>query len=180
MVGVGASQQLNNEPDAASGADAFVAELDGVLDGLVVLVDRLLPADAVSFAQRSQRVFGAAEVAKLAEMKATGVSDREARRKASAGGTRSNKSASRASSRAEAVGKNLDLADDLAKGELGEEQLDAIAAASDASNGDAAVDQDLVDEVKAESADEASKVTSRLEGRDDDNSTKSRYDRLIR
>jgi hypothetical protein len=185
MVGVGASQQLNNEPDeaaaaadVASGDAAFVVELDGVLDGLVVLVDRLLLADAVLFAQGAQRVFGALEVSKLAEMKAAGVSDREARRKALAGGTRSKKSASRASSRAGAVGKNPDLADDLAKGELGEEQLDAIAAASDASNGDAAVDQDLVDEVKAGSADEASKITSRwLEGRDDDNSTRSRYDR---
>ncbi len=173
MVGVGDSRQ------SACGAGASgLDELDEIVDGLAKLVKAASPSLAIPFSQNVQRVFAAIELAKIAEHKRSGASDRDTRRKAAAGGTRSKKAASRTSKRADAVDVNPALANDVENGELGEEQLDAIAAASDKSDGDAANDAELIDEVKGAPADEAGKITSRwLERRDDENGTKSRYDR---
>ncbi len=176
MVGVGASRQ----PDGGAGDAGASArtDLDEIIDGLAALVKAEAPIVAIPLAQKVQRVFEAIELAKIAEHKRSGASDRDTRRKASAGGTRSKKSASRTTKRADAVDANPELANDVEKGELGEEQLDAIAAASDKSDGDAAKDEDLIDEVKGAPADDAGKITSRwLERRDDENGTKSRYER---
>lgn len=175
MVGVGASRQsLGGAGSSASALD----DLEEIVDGLAALVKAESPVVAIPLAQKVQRVFEAIELAKIAELKRSGASDRDARRRASAGGTRSKKAASRASKRADAVDANPGLADDVEKGELGEEQLDAIASASAKSGGDAAVDTELIDEVKGSPADDAGKITSRwLEERNDENGTKSRYDR---
>ena len=177
MVDVGASRQCDGSAGAASSTSAL-GELDEIVDGLAVLVKAASPTSAIPFAQKVQRVFEAIELAKIAEHKRSGASDRDTRRRASAGGTRSKKAASRTSKRADAVDANPTLAEDVEKGELGEEQLDAIASASDKSNGDAAIDTELIDEVKSAPADDAGKITSRwLERRDDGNATKSRYER---
>ncbi|MDW3178880.1 MAG: DUF222 domain-containing protein [Acidimicrobiia bacterium] len=175
MVGVGASRQsLGGAGSSASALD----DLEEIVDGLAALVKAESPVVAIPWAQKVQRVFEAIELAKIAELKRSGASDRDTRRRASAGGTRSKKAASRASKRADAVDANPGLADDVEKGELGEEQLDAIASASAKSGGDAAVDTELIDEVKGSPADDAGKITSRwLEERNDENGTKSRYDR---
>ncbi len=176
MVEVGASRQ----PDGSAGdiTASGLGELEEIVNGLAALVKSASPTSAIPFSQKVQRVFEAIELAKIAEHKRSGASDRDIRRKASAGGTRSKKAASRASKRADAVDANSALADDVEKGELGEEQLDAIASASGKSDGDAANDEKLIDEVKSAPADDAVKITSRwLERRDDENGTKSRYKR---
>jgi len=176
MVEVGASRQ----PDGSAGdvTASGLGELEEIVDGLAALVKAASPTSAIPFSQKVQRVFEAIELAKIAEHKRSGASDRDTRRKASAGGTRSKKAASRASKRADAVDANPALADDVELGELGEEQLDAIASASGKSHGDAANDEELIDEVKSAPADDAVKITSRwLERRDDENGTKSRYKR---
>lgn len=177
MVGVGASRQSNGGVGSGPGASG-VAELDEIVEGLAALVRAESPVVAIPLAQKVQRVFEAIELSKIAEHKRSGASDRDTRRRASAGGTRSKKAASRATKRADAVDVNPALADDVEKGELGEEQLDAIASASDKSDGDAANDTELIDEIKGAPADDAGKITSRwLERRDDENGTKSRYER---
>jgi hypothetical protein len=176
MVKLGASR--HPEGSAVDVTASGLGELQEIVDGLAALVKAASPTSAIPFSQRVQRVFEAIELAKIAEHKRSGASDRDTRRRASAGGTRSKKAASRASKRADAVDANPALADDVEKGELGEEQLDAIASASGKSDGDAANDEELIDEVKSAPADDAGKITSRwLERRDDENGTKSRYKR---
>ena len=128
-------------------------------------------------AQRAQGVFNAAELSILADMKRSGTSERDARKKATAGGTRTKNEAARKKKQSDAVDKNADLANDLASGELGSEQLDAIANAAEKSNGDAATDNSLIDEIKNSNADEAGRIASRWIERRNDDGTKSRHER---
>ena len=174
MVGVGTSQQSNS----ASSSGSPLADLHEIRAGLATLTAGLAPDLAVPFAQQVQREFAALECLKIAEMKAAGASERETRNTASAGGTRSKKSANRADRRAEATKTNPGLADDIAAGTLGEEQMDAIASAADKTNGEAATDSSLINNIKNSPADDAGKIASRwLEERDDPSGTESRYKR---
>lgn len=180
MVGVGETPHTSKRwqrPSAQSDA-AFVDAWDEIVDGLARQL-KAAPADvAIPAAQRYQSVFQAIELAKLAEHNETGGSDRDTRKKASAGGTRTRKAASKTKKRADAVIENPALLTDVENGELGEEQLDAIASASEKSGGDAANDVELVEKVKNAPADDAGKITSRwLERRDDHNSGETRYQR---
>ena len=166
MVGVGASPQ----PEASH------AEVVALTRRLAKLVSAESPCTAIDLAQRVQRVFEAIELSKTAEHKRSGASDRDTRRRAAAGGTRSTRAAARATKRADAVAVNPSLADDVSEGLLGEEQLDAIAVAASKSAGEAANDVALIDEVKTAPADKAAQITTRwLERRDD--STQSRHER---
>ncbi len=128
-------------------------------------------------AQRAQRIFAAAELSILAQMKRSGTSDRDAERKASAGGTRSKKAATRKKKQSDTIDKNPNLADDVQQGEIGEEQLDAIADAASKSGGDAATDEELIDEIKNATPDEAGAIASRWIERRNDDGTKTRHER---
>lgn len=162
MVGVGTSQTQNW--DASLTALCTEMKVAGGDHGLRA-------------AQRAQRMFAAAELSILAEMKRTGTSEREARRKASAGGTRSKKSAARKKKQSDTVEENPDLAADIEQGNLGEEQLDAIAEASSKTNGEAANDTSLIRDIKNAAPEQASSIASRwLEARNDDG-TRSRHER---
>lgn len=162
MVGVGTSQTQNW--DASLTALCTEMKVAGGDHGLRA-------------AQRAQRMFAAAELSILAEMKRTGTSEREARRKASAGGTRSKKSAERKKKQSDTVEENPDLAADVEQGNLGEEQLDAIADASSKTDGEAANDTSLISDIKNAAPEQASGIASRwLEARTDDG-TSSRHER---
>lgn len=165
-------------------ADEHASEremLEGIALELAVRTDLLPAVTAIEVAQMVQQTFAGLELAKIARLKKEGVSRRERERKAGAGGTRSKKSASKTSKRADTVEKNPKLADDVKNGELGEEQMDALAHGSEKTDGEAALDDKLIDEVKNAPADEAGGIVSRyLEKRNDENGTESRYDRQRR
>ena len=127
--------------------------------------------------QEAQHAFAAVELEILADMKRSGTSEQDARKKASAGGTRSRKAAARKKKQSDTVDKNPDLANDMADGDIGEEQLDAIANASEKSNGEAATDDELIDKIKNAAPDDANSIASRwLEARNEDG-TKTRHER---
>ena len=144
---------------------------DAYLDALAAC--RSLPAkDGVALAQRAQREFAAIEATKMTEL-----DERDRRRASSAGGTRSRKESSRAAKRSDAVDANPTLSTKLASGDIGQEQLDAIAAASEKSGGDAANDEQLLDDIENAKPDDAGKITRRwLEDREE-NAAQTRYDR---
>jgi hypothetical protein len=183
MVGVGADPRVKRRSRTEFGGGigfdaARAADAEALAEKSLTLLASLPPELAVPLAQKMQQRFASIELEKTAELKRSGASDRKVRSQASAGGTRTKKAASRASKRADAVNANPSLAEDVGNGELGEEQLDAIAHAAEKTGGDAANDTELLEEVKGSPADEANKITSRwLERRDDDNGTKTRYER---
>lgn len=126
----------------------------------------------VRYAQRVQREFAAIETAHLANL-----DERDRRRASTAGGTRSRKESSRAESRSEAVNENPTLGTKLAHGDIGQEQLDAIADAARSTGGDAAKDDRLISEIENSRPDDATKIARRwLEERESDGA-QSRYDR---
>ena len=183
MVGVGADplvkRRCRTEFGGGTEFDAVrAADAEALAEKSLMLLASLPPELAVPLAQKMQQRFASIELEKTAELKRSGASDRKVRSQAAAGGTRSKKAASRASKRADAVNANPSLADDVGNGELGEEQLDAIAHAAEKTGGEAANDTELLEEVKGSPADEANKITSRwLERRNDDNGAKTRYER---
>jgi len=140
---------LGKKQDSDASARAI---WDEIVDSLATIMKAAPPAIAIPAAQKYQHVFNALEVSKLAEDKRSGASDRETRAKASAGGTRSKKAASKASKRADAVNENPALADDVEQGKLGEE-------------------------IKNAPPDDAGKITNRWLERRDDDAAKSRYER---
>ncbi|MFT7475079.1 MAG: hypothetical protein ACI81L_002011 [Verrucomicrobiales bacterium] len=162
MVGIGATQQH----DWGGALAAVAAEMTAAPGDVGLLT-----------VQKAQRLFDAAELSILAHMKRSGTSDRAARKKASAGGTRSKKAAARKTKQSDTVDKNPSLANDIEEGELGEEQLDAIATASEKSNGEGATDDGLINEIKNASPDEATGIASRWLERREDDGTQSRHDR---
>lgn len=154
------------------------AAFDAELARLASSVKLLHPSVAIGRAQRVLRTFEAVELAKIAEHRAAGASEREARDSAGAGGTRSKKAACKAAKRADAVLANPHLAVEVEAGLLGAEQLDAIAFAADKTGGEAATDSALISEIREASPDEAYKISGRwLERRDDENGVQTRYER---
>ena len=148
-------------------------DLSEALSLLVAGASALSPSTGVRYAQRAQREFAAVEALLLAQL-----DERDRRNASRAGGTRSRKESSKASKRSDAVGKNPKLGKKLAKGDIGSEQLDAIADAADKSGGDAANDPDLLADIENAKPDDAEKITQRwLQDRDDKNSSQSRFDR---
>lgn len=150
---------------------------DDIVECLAAALKAAPPTMAIPAAQRYQQLFAAIEISKLAEQKQSGVSDRARRTQATAGGTRSKAAASKATKRADAVDENPDLANEVERGELGNEQLDAIAHASEKSDGDAANDPELLDEVKNAPPEDASKICQRWLDRRDGDATASRHER---
>lgn len=161
MAGVGAGAPGLSEP-----------ELCEALGLLVASALTLEPSVAVRYAQRAQRQFAAVEATMMAEL-----DDRDRRRAANAGGTRSRKETAKASKRSKAVNDNPKLGTKLASGDIGQEQLDAIADASEKTGGDAANDATLLDDIENAKPDDAGKITQRwLQDRDTD-SAQSRFDK---
>lgn len=158
-----------------------VAEFDVAMAFWAGELKALSPSFAIAAAQRAQRIFEAVELSMIAEERTAGRSERDARDRAGAGGTRSKRAAARAAKRAEAVRSNPDLADDVETGELGAEQLDAIASAAEKTDGEAANDSELISEIREASPDEANRISARwLERRNDKNGAESRYARQRR
>jgi hypothetical protein len=123
-----------------------VASIDAGLDTIAAAVSTLGPVDAVAQLQRAQRRLAGAEARVLAEHITDDGNTRDAAKLLRSDKTsRGNKSKKLA--RAKAVGKNAALADKLVDDEMGEEQLDLIAEASDKSGGAAAVDTKLIDKI---------------------------------
>ncbi len=148
-------------------------EMLEALDLLIAGALAMEPSTGVRYAQAAQRQFAAIEATLTAEL-----DERERRNAANAGGTRSRKETSKATKRSKAVGQNPRLSDKLASGSIGTEQLDAIADASDKSDGDAANDRELLDDIENAKPDDAEKITQRwLEDRDENASSQSRFDR---
>lgn len=148
-------------------------ELSEALSLLVAGASALEPSTGVRYAQRAQREFAAIEATLLAQL-----DERDRRHAARAGGMRSRKESGKASKRSKAVGQNPKLGKKLAKGDIGSEQLDAIADAADKSGGDAANDPDLISDIENAKPDDAEKITQRwLQDRDDQDTAQSRFDR---
>ncbi len=93
----------------------------------------------------------------LAAMKRAGGSDRKNESAVRSTGVTKNE-AKQAASRANAVNANPTLATQLAKGELNEPELDAIAHANDETNGKAAISTELAKRVRAAGPDRAKAV----------------------
>ena len=168
MDGAGDSERVD---------DVIVDMLHGRHRDMLVTVSGLSTRRAIDALQQMQRENAAAELSLLARLKAEGASDRAARKAADAGGTRSKKTASKATKRSDTVAKNPDLGDDLRNGELGDEQLDAIGRADDDSDGDAANDEGLIGEIKAGSPDEADRIASKWLDQRDSTRAQTRYER---
>ena len=170
----GGSRSKNRRSKAKS-VEAAAAE---ALADAIHAAALLQPGDRVKLAQRAQREFAAIETTALAELKAAGASDRDVTRRARAGGTRSRKETSKLNKRADAVKRNPTLATKLGNGSLGEDHVDAIAEAAAKTGGDAATDQQLINDVADSTPDDAHKITTRwLENREGADAAQTRYDR---
>ena len=142
---------LTSTPDRRDDIDDAV--------GLVVDVLRTLPLkEAVMRASRYQSQFVALEAELFARNRAGGASDRNNEDLAGRGKTTTRADAKKRAKRGAAVNNNPELANDLAQGQLGTEQVDAIADASAKTSGDAARDRGLLDDIKRAAPDEAKDI----------------------
>ncbi len=147
-------------------------DIETALQLLATAVSDMAPSAGVRFAQKAQREFAAIETRHLASL-----DERDRRRASSAGGTRSRKETLKASKRSETVAHNSSLADKLAKGHIGTEQLDAIAHATEKSGAEAASDSKLISDIESSKPDDANKITQRWLEQREENAAQSRYDR---
>ena len=121
---------------------------------------RSLPTgDALSLSDRFQNQLLALDAELVAGEVAGGIGDREVEDLAGRGTTRTKREAKKRANRAKAVNKNPDLGEDLAAGALTPEGLDAIAEVSEKSEGAAAQDEELIEQVKAALPDQATAIT---------------------
>ncbi|MGI9607167.1 MAG: HNH endonuclease [Acidimicrobiales bacterium] len=119
-----------------------------------------LPVDAaISQGAKFQNRLAALEAELLAAHLSEGGSKREVENRVGRGSKTTKKDAAKKAKRADAVKENPELAHDLAEGQLGPEQLDAIADAASRSDGEAAKDQNLINRVKNGSPDDAVRLT---------------------
>lgn len=123
-----------------------VASVDAGLNSIEIAVSTLGPTEAVAQLQRGQRRLASLETRVLAEHITSDGNTRQAekllRDSKSSRGSKNKKLG-----RAKVVGKNASLGDKLADDELSEEQLDLIAEASAKSDGAAAVDTTLIEQI---------------------------------
>ena len=138
-----------------------IATIDAGLTTIETAVGTLGPTDAVTQLQRAQRRLAAQEHQILAAHVHDNGNTRDAQsilRGAGTGSKASRAAARKKLNRAKAVGKNADLAKKLADDEIGEEQLDLIADAAEKSNGEAATDQDLINNIAGANPDEGRRI----------------------
>lgn len=127
--------------------------------GLVIDVLRTLPLkEAVTRASRYQSQFVALEAELFARNRSRGASDRDNEDLAGRGSTTTKTDAKKRAKRGAAVKENPELAMHLAQGQLGTEQVDAIADAAAKTQGDAARDRGLLDDIKHAAPDEAKNI----------------------
>ncbi len=147
--------------DSVGTAAGLGADIDQAML-LVLGALRTLPVtDAVVRGTKYQNWLLAFEAEQLARNKATGASDRDNERLAGEGRPSTKSETKKRVKRANAVDENPDLANDLASGELGPEQVDAIADAAAKTGGDAACSEELIDEIKHSSPDDANNIAKR-------------------
>lgn len=158
---------LDSAPETGddTGTTGTAAGLGADIDHAMLLVLgalRTLPvADAVLRGTKYQNWLLAFEAEQLARNKASGASDRDNERLAGEGRPSTKSETKKRVKRANAVDENPELATDLASGELGPEQVDAVADASAKTGGDAACSEELIDEIKHSSPDEANNIAKR-------------------
>lgn len=114
----------------------------------------------------------------LARRAAGGASDRSNENLVGRSRKTTKQEARRRAKRGKVVNLNPDLADDMADGELGPEQVDAIADANEATDGDAATNEELIGEIKASNPDDAKNIATKWV--DDQRTNKEREDRRAR
>lgn len=157
-------EDLVLDSDPATGGDS-AAGVGADIDQAMLLVLgalRTLPVtDAVVRGTKYQNWLLAFEAEQLARNKASGASDRDNERLTGQGRPSTKSETKKRVKRANAVDENPDLADDLAAGELGPEQVDAIADASAKTGGDAACSEELIDEIKNSSPDDAKNIANK-------------------
>ncbi|MDH3706123.1 MAG: hypothetical protein OES57_08650, partial [Acidimicrobiia bacterium] len=113
------------------------------------------PNLSIPTVHRFQQRLDAVETDLLADRRRAGASVREVEEAAGRGSTRSASEARKRSKRAEVLTQNPDLAGELDGGRLTGEHLDALATASEQSDGDAARDETLIDRIKGSNPDQA-------------------------
>ena len=164
-----ASSAGSAEPDVA----ALLAPLTTQLDGLARPV-------ALRVLQRARGHLDAVESRLLADAVDSGSSRQDLDQLSKQAG-RSNAAARKATRRADAVSKNPTLADKMSSGELTGEKVDAIADAAAKTDGDAAQDQELLDQVEKAPVDQVPQIVKDwLNQRTTEDETQSEHDRQRR
>ena len=141
--------------------ESAIATIDAGLTTIETAVRTLGPTDAVAQLQRAQRRLAAHEHQILADHVHDNGNTRDAQKilNGASTGTKTSRAAARKKiNRAKAVGRNAELAKKLADDEIGEEQLDLIAEASDKSDGEAATDQDLINNIAGADPDTGKRI----------------------
>ena len=124
-------------------------EIDEAMS-LVVGVLRSLPVrEAVTRSSRYQNWLVGLDAELFARNKAEGASDRDNEKLAGEGRKETKTASKKRAKRGAAAKENPALAEELASGALGFEQVDAIAEASEKTGGDAARSGDLLDQIKS-------------------------------
>lgn len=171
------TEHLDKEHNQAAGTAASDVEVDGAF-GLVVDHLRSLPTPAaVARLEFYRGHLDAIEASKLAEHVGADGDTRSAQRVAG-GRKTSRRERRKRANRAKAVAANSSLAEKMAANELTSEQVDAIAAAANKSDGDAARDNNLIDRVAAANADQARNIADQwLTTRTNAADTQAEHDR---
>ena len=153
-MAIGAS--LFDDTDTAS-----VDDVDAAMQLIIGVLKTMSIEEAMHRGTRYQNWLIGLEAELFARNIAAGATDRDNEKLAGEGRKTTKKTAKKRAKRGKAVKENPDLAKDIASGDLGPEQADAIAEASSKTDGDAARDDELIDEIKNSSPDDADKIARR-------------------
>ena len=153
-MAIGASLFDETDTSSTDDVDAAMQLIIGVLSTMPI-------GESMHRATRYQNWLIGLEAELFARNIAAGASDRDNEKLASEGRKTTKKTAKKRAKRGNAVKENPDLAKDIASGDLGPEQADAIAEASSKTDGDAARDDELIDEIKSSSPEDADKIARR-------------------
>ena len=116
------------------------------------------PADAIRMVGRLSGRLSSVETQILAANLADTDSERDTEDLASQGGKRSKKKRKKATKRAKAAKNNPELTDELANGDINEEQLDQLADADEQTNGAASQDPTLREKVRDSNPDQSGPI----------------------
>ena len=136
-MAIGASLFTDADTTSTDDVDAAMQLIIGVLQTMPI-------EEAMHRGTRYQNWLIGLEAELFARNIAAGASDRDNEKLAGEGRKTTKKTAKKRAKRGKAVKENPDLAKDIASGDLGPEQADAIAEASSKTDGDAARDDEPV------------------------------------
>ena len=136
-------------------------EIDAAMVGVITRLRALPTTEAVLANTKYQNWMLALEAELFARNKAEGASDRENEGLAGKGRASTKSESKKRAKRGAAVGENPKLGDDLAAGELGPDQVDAIAEAAGKTDGEAARDDELIEDVKSSAPEDARAIARR-------------------